>query len=284
MATTDTELQRRRRIAEQIDEAVGQHGAVTAVYVFGSVAAGHVDERSDVDVGVVCDPRIPSADARRELLAGLGSDWDIGYSEANPIWAAFDRGSVDGIPVELHYHTAHTVSAVLDQVVDRGAITTEEVPDRPYTVAGLAQRAWVLRDKEGVFAKWQRLTMVYPGKLKRNILDHYTPLLRDAVVELRSTAERRIGSVTFIFFLGQATDALTSVLFAVNDTYDPAERWAERTVLPTLARVPRDFSTRFRSILIGPFDDVGALDRAKAFEELAAEVLELVQNRPSPRV
>ena len=68
-------LQKRRAIAERIDHALGGLPEVTAVYVFGSVASGHADSRSDVDMGFVCSREIPRTSTRRGALAGVGSDW-----------------------------------------------------------------------------------------------------------------------------------------------------------------------------------------------------------------
>ena len=276
---TDLErhLDRRRVIARRIDHALGEHPDVTSVYVFGSVASGHIDDRSDVDISIVCQPAIPSPYDRAALLSTVSHGWRINHeSERNPIWEAFDKGVVDSIEVEIHWHTASTISEVLDAVINQGAISTERVPFRPYTVASMVQRAWLLRDKEGVFARWRDLTAVYPDRLKQNILNHYVPILRESIAELKSTAERRIGPGIYLFFLFQAMNSLTSVLFAVNELYDPADRWEEKTILPTLPKVPRDFISRFHHILRGPFDDAGALERAGLLESLSNDVLGLV--------
>ena len=47
----------------------------------------------------------------------------------------------------------------------------------------------------------------------------------------------------------------------------------ERTVLPTLTRVPKDFTAMLTNVLEGPFDDLGAIDRAKWCKQMANEVL-----------
>jgi hypothetical protein len=57
--------------------------------------------------------------------------------------------------------------------------------------------------------------------------------------------------------------------------YDPAERHAERVILPRLKRVPARFTARLTEVLQGPFDDAGAIYRARIFEKLAADVLTL---------
>jgi len=86
-------------------------------------------------------------------------------------------------------------------------------------------------------------------------------------------AERKLGPGHFIFHLDRAVDAAVSIIFALNEMYDPAERRAERVILPRLKRVPARFTARLTDVLQGPFDDVGALHRALIFEKLAADVL-----------
>ena len=85
------------------------------------------------------------------------------------------------------------------------------------------------------------------------------------------------GQACFLFFLTRADDALHSILYALNDLYDPAEKRAERTILPTLPNVPRDFLARYSYVLQGPFDDAGAMERARLFGELADEVLGMAE-------
>ena len=276
LSGVNTLLEKRRNIARRIDALLGEHPGVTSVYVFGSVASGHVDEQSDVDITLVCRSNILPLSVRKETLTSIGSDWQFDDPLLdNPIWDVQDNIVVDGIRVELHYQTAPAISNVLDQVVQNGATTTEKVPRRPYTVAALVQRAWLLRDKDGVFHRWLEQTEVYPQRLKLNILRHYAPILRDSVEEFKTSAERQLGPLVSHFFLFFGADALTSLLFALNEMYDPADRREERTILPTLPRVPRDFISRFTYVLEGPFDDPGALKRALAFEKLASEVLGL---------
>ena len=46
-------LEKRREVAKLISTRLEVHPDVIAVYVFGSVATGHIDDRSDVDMGEV---------------------------------------------------------------------------------------------------------------------------------------------------------------------------------------------------------------------------------------
>ncbi|HEV2121549.1 MAG TPA: hypothetical protein VGW38_02090, partial [Chloroflexota bacterium] len=171
------------------------------------------------------------------------------------------------------YQTVPWITEILDQVLHQGAITTTRVPFRPYTLPALLQRSLLLTDKEGIVAQWRQEVAVFPAALKRNLLAHFAPVLQEYVEELISGAERRLGPRHFLFFLDRAVDALISLLYALNDLYDPAERRAERCILPTLRRVPEGFIATLTDVLQGPFDDAGALYRAQRLQGLAWQVL-----------
>jgi hypothetical protein len=179
--------------------------------------------------------------------------------------------------VTLHYQTVPFITELFDEVISRGAITHRAVPFRPYTLPALLQRAWVLADNDGQVARWRQQAAVFPEALKRNLVSHFAPLLRAYVEELVAGAERRLGPRHFIFFLDRAVDALVGILFALNETYDPADRRTERVILPTLPRVPADFLPTLTDVLEGPFNDAGALCRGRLFERLASEVLRMAQ-------
>ena len=270
----NTALKERRQAAHKINNVLGKDPKVTSVYVFGSVATRDADERSDLDITFICQPDILPVSDRIEILSRIGRNWEFDSATLdNPIRGAVDIGLVDGIPVEVHYQTAPLISQVLDEVVNEGAISTATVPFRPYTVAGLIQRAWLLRDKDREFQTWLEQTKVYPQSLKLNLLRHFIPILRQTAEEFKYHAERRLGPHGCLFFLTQAADALTSILFALNEVYDPADRRQEHNILPALEHAPEDFCSRLQYVLEGPFDHPGAVERAHLFDRLAAEVL-----------
>ena len=284
MSDSGSLLAPRRAIARRIDRLLGERPEVSCVYVFGSVASGHVDERSDVDIAVVSPTETLPVSEWKGVLTQIGSRWRFDESNSDdPVWAGNalpatgDDGVVDGIRVEIVYQRASDISEVVDEVVNRGAITIGRVPFRPYTLVGMLRCAWLLRDKAGEFAGWLDQTKTYPGHLRRNILRHFVPILRENAEALKENAERRVGPGPQLFFLTRASDALTSILYALNDVYDPADKRAERTILPTLANAPRDFVARYGYVLEGPFDDAGALERSGAFSELAHEVVDMAK-------
>ena len=275
-----TNLEKRRNIARRINDLVVDDPRVTCVYVFGSVASGDADGLSDLDLTVVCKDQLLPVSSRLEVLATLGCLWEFDDPTLNnPIWDALDSGLVDGIRVEVHYQTALSISQLLEEVMNEGAIATATVPIRPYTVAGLVRRAWLLSDKDGIFKQWLEQTEVYPQALKVNILRHFMPILRQTAEEMSLQAQRKLGPLSFLYFLSKAGDALTSILFALNEIYDPADQRGYRTVLPFLDHTPSDLVKRLDHILQGPFDDSGAALRADLFHQLTTEVLTMAESQ-----
>jgi transposase-like protein/predicted nucleotidyltransferase len=272
-------LKERYEIACQLADLLGAHQAVSSVLVFGSVAHGDVDERSEVNLFIICRPEVIPIAERMRLLSQVGSGWCFGDQlNKNPPFATSDTdGIVDGIPVSLHYQTASWVSNVLREVLLKGALTTRLMPSRPYSLPALFQQGWLLLDKRKTVRKWRDQTQPFPWQLKLNLLRHYVPLLRENLEAIVADAERHLGPRLFLFHLNQAIDALISMLFAVNEVYEPGDHRAETNILPTLERVPRDFLTRFIEVLEGPFDEAGALYRARLFQQLAAEVLGMAE-------
>lgn len=166
---------------------------------------------------------------------------------------------------------------MLREVLLKGALTTRLMPSLPYTLPALFQQGWLLLDKKKVVRKWRDQAQPFPWQLKLNLLQHYVPVLRTNLEALVADAEWRFGSRLFLFHLNQAADALVSVLFAVNEVYEPGDRRAERTILPTLEKAPGDFLALFTEVLEGPFDERGMLYRARLFQQLAREALNIAE-------
>ena len=273
--STDILLRTRREIAQRVSEAFSSLPEVVCIFVHGSTATGSVDAQSDIDLTCVCADHILGLDERRSILSQLGVGWTLqDASLDNPIWAAYDSdGRIDAVLVSIHYQTASFIAHIIDQVIHHGVLATEEVPFRPYTLIGLLRQAWLLSDRHGLFRQWLAQTEEYPKKLQANILGHFVPLLRAHVTELVSTAERALGPRLFIFFLDRAIDAMTSILYALNERFDPADKRAEQTILPHLANLPSAFISQWNAVLEGPFDRSGMVERAHIFEHLTNEVL-----------
>lgn len=268
-------LQQRQAIAQQVASLFAIHPAVSSILVIGSVASGQVDERSDVDLLMLCRSEVLPGSERAHLLTQVGANWRFQERQANPLFGEADvDGLVDGVLVTVHYQTVAWIETVLCHVLEQGAITTEQMPFRPYTLPALLQRSWLLFDQDGLVQSWREQIRVFPAVLKTNLLHAFIPRLEEQREELVATAERDIGPRAFLFHLNGAVDALLQILFALNEVYDPADRRIEGVVLPTLPTLPQQFLPRLTQVLQGPFDVEGARYRARLFAELAQEVLQ----------
>jgi predicted nucleotidyltransferase len=269
------QLELRRHIALSVNQAIRDHPSVSAILVFGSVATGQVDERSDVDMLVICKS-IPKKVIRQNLLLQLSQRWQFDHPSSNELFPTIDEhGLIENVPVTLHYQRIAWIQTVLDQVVNTGAIKTRQLPFRPYTLAGLLQRSWLLSDRDALVKRWREKLVVYPDVLKENVINYFRPILIEQVEELVSNAERGIGSSVFIFNLNWAIDACIGILYAINGVYDSADRRAQHTIWPHLALAPKQFCKRLNDIMEGPFDKVTAVVKAREFKQLAKEILEL---------
>lgn len=271
------DLLRLRTATRRLGAALGAFPDVAAVLIFGSVASGTADSASDLDVLVVCRTAIPPVVERRRFLPTVGTDWTTVDNGGQQLFPACDRGRLaDGTRTEIHYQAAPWISAVLQEVLTAGAITTERLTLRPYTLPALLQRAWVLHDGDGLVERWREQARVYPPALRRNIFQHFAPILTEQVAEFVAAAERDLGPGVCIFHLSRAWDAMTSIVLAMNAVYDPADRRMHQTVIPALRVLPTDYAVRLSAILEGPFDGAGSRRSAGRLEQLAEETLALV--------
>jgi hypothetical protein len=263
-----------RAVAQRVGDAFASERDVSAILVFGSVASGAVDAFSDVDLLIISRSAVLPLTQRASILRSLGSNWRFGQpQEESPFCVVDADGQVSGELVSVHYQTVAWIDSVLSTVVTHGAITTAQLPFRPYTLPALLQRGWVLLDRDGDLTRWRDMSATYPPLLRRNIIRHVVPGLLEHVDELNRTAERDLGARSFIFFLNAAVDELTSLLFALNDVYDPADRRMHTIVVPFLPYLPASYVATMNDILEGPFDRDGARHRAKLLDRLATDAV-----------
>ena len=116
----------------------------------------------------------------------------------------------------------------------------------------------------------------YPAALKANLLGEALPIMTDGLAELRDYTRRNIGPSAFLFHLGRVCDAMVSVLYALNEHYDPATKRPEQ-VLRTLAVLPERFVDRFVCLLEGPFDPRSRPHVMDKLTRLVGEVMHLAQ-------
>jgi len=274
------ELSKRYAIACLIAGLLIAHKSVLSVIVLGALAQGSVDKNTGIDFLIICRSAIMSMNEREQALTQIGGTWLFGCQlHDNRVFADTDIGELvtENVQVNIHYQTTSWVSSTLKEVFVRDAMTIKHMPDYHYTFIAFLQRGWLLYDKRNVVRKWRESVVSFHRHLKVNVLEHLIPRLRQSQSELEVSAEHGFGPWVFLHYLDEAVDALISILFALNEVYEPEDRRVANNNLLILNKVPNAFLKRLTEVLEGPFDDKGALYRAQLFQHLTTEVLKMAE-------
>ena len=269
-----------RHLTQPILDALATMRGVVGIVCFGSYALGTADRHSDVDLLVLCHPSVMPVGTRQAILATLpatrcyhGQAGEMGWEEP---WAAVaDEVVLEAVTVDIVYQTRAWLTDVVEQVVTTGALSTSSMPFRPYTMLGLLDIGVVLYDPAGVIAGLRRRLRPYPAVLQANIVRAYEPLMMAGVAALHDYARRDIGPGAFLFHLVRVMDAMSGLLYAVNECYDPATKRGE-IALGQLPLLPEDGVRRLTGLLEGPFDAGGRRRVVAALATLVADVQRLI--------
>jgi hypothetical protein len=244
--------------AEAVVTALATVDAVRGIVCFGSYALGTTDAESDLDLYVICDPTVMPEAIRHCLLARIPGSTALYLHYTTPGWenawaSHVDRVTVEPLTFDIVYTTYDWLTHVVQRVRTEGALTLPEMPFRPYTVLGLLAHAIPLYDPHGVVDSLRAQLFPYPAALQVNLLCEFLPIMTDGLAELRTYTRRNIGPSAFLFHLGRVCDAMISVLYALNEHYDPATKRPEQE-LRKLTMLPERFVDRFVHLQEGPFD------------------------------
>lgn len=263
-------------VTQPIVQTLAQVNEVIAIICMGSYAFGTADAYSDIDLYVICDPHIISPSTRQSVLEQTGtvSSLQIQHELAgwDNQWAPqTDQLKLRQQPIDISYNTKMWLTTVVNKVITQGAISIPELTFRPYTMLGLLANAISLYDSEDFIKNIIAQLYPYPQKLKQNILAEFMPQLEDSLTELQNFVLRDIDNAAFLFHLSRFCDALTSILYAINEVYDPAVKRSMLT-LSKLDRMPTNFLACYEAILVGPFDRPGRQSVIETLAEMVDEI------------
>ncbi|HUS47582.1 MAG TPA: nucleotidyltransferase domain-containing protein [Phycisphaerae bacterium] len=271
----------------EVVSCLAESNEVKGILCFGSFATATADEHSDIDLFVVCDPQVISPADRRRILQGLPAVSDLrldhvspGFdNQWNPHSARFHLGRD---LFEVVYNTADWLRAVVKAVAKEGKASVPELPFRPYTMLGMLDNSIILHDPESFLGELIEGLYPYPKKLKAGLIRDSLAVLDEALADLADYHRRRIGNSAFLFHLNRMNDALTTLLFAINEKYDPANKRVEHD-LGQLRLLPANFLPRYSKILAGPFDEKGRSKVVEEYTRLLAEAKRLANDVPRSR-
>ena len=259
-----------------IVENLAKLKGVEAILCFGSYAMGTFDEYSDLDLFVFCEPEIVPASDRRCVLKSVEDVTDFEDSQGALGWdnqwsPQVDRFYVNETRFEISYNTVDWIGTVVKRVTQESATSILEQKFRPYTMLGLLENGIVLYDPGSFLRSLIDCLYPYPVQLKGRLILDSLDTLKDCLAELKDGVKRGIGLTFFHFFFHRICDALYTLLFAVNEKYDPAVKRPE-VEYEKLSILPPNFLERYTKLLEGPFDTPG---RLRTVQELATFVTEI---------
>ncbi len=135
---------------------------------------------------------------------------------------------------------------------------------------GLLANSVILLDPEAVLHRMKSELYPYPPRLKHALLQESMPTLKESLGEMRNYVDRGIGNTAFHFHLERLLEALGTIVFALNERYDPAAKRMEQTYA-TMSSLPQDFLTRYNRVLEIPLTGDGRRKVVSELETLTKE-------------
>ena len=261
-------------------ESLARLEGVRAILCFGSYAMGTFDEYSDLDLFAFCEPEVVSASERRRILEGIP---DVSHFEESHTAAGWDNQwspqidhfRVSGTQFEISYNTVDWIRTLVRRVTQEGATSIPEQKFRPYTMLGLLENGIILYDPCSFLKGLISDLYPYSARLKRRLISDSLHTLKDCFAELKDGIKRGFGLTFFHFFFYRMCDALYTLLFAVNEKYDPAVKRSE-VEYEKLSLLPPNFLERYLKLLEGPFNENGRQRAIRELETLITEIEMLI--------
>ena len=257
-------------------ESLARLEGVKAILCFGSYAMGTFDEYSDLDLFAFCEPEIVPAADRQRVLKSVEGVTDFENSQGALGWdnqwsPQVDQFCMNETRFEISYNTVTWIRTVVKRVTQEGATSIPEQKFRPYTMLGLLENGIVLYDPNSFLRHLIDCLYPYPVQLKGRLISNSLDTLKDCLAELKDGVKRGFGLTFFHFFFNRMCDALYTLLFAINERYDPATKRPE-VAYEKLDILPPNFLERYTTLLEGPFDKNGRERAIRDLETLVTEI------------
>jgi predicted nucleotidyltransferase len=264
-----------RKIANPVVEALSKLESVKGIVCFGSYATGTFDKHSDMDLYVFCHPKIMPSSSRKSVLEKIEGITELQLDHAEFDWdnqwcPKGDRFKLHNLLFDITYNTVGWIQTVVKKVKE-GETSIPELKFRPYTILGLLDNSLILYDPESMLKRIKSHLYPFPPKLKSALLTQGISVFKDSLADLQDYVKRGIGNTAFHFQLERIVDAIGTIMFALNERYDPATKRAEEAFLK-LKNVPEHFTERYNGILATPLSDQG---RKKVVKELVTLFVEI---------
>jgi hypothetical protein len=266
--------------SKPVVDALATLESVRGIVCYGSRAMATSDEHSDIDLFVLCEPDIVPSQFREECLRQIGGATSIEIgpeSQWVDQWCPkHDRLCVNGTDFDVIYNTVGWIRSVVRGVTELGATSLDECRFRPYGTLAMLENCVVLYDPASVLQELRAKIYPYPAKLKEDLLAEGRATLADSLGELKNYVARDIGNTAFLFHLSRTLDAIGTILFALNERYNPATKRVEESYRH-LSIVPADFLGRYDTMLQTPLTSEGREQIVEGLESLVKELGDMAE-------
>lgn len=234
-----------KNIREMINE-FSTLNEVEGILLAGSHATETNDKESDYDIYIYASKEIPLKE--RKII----TDKYCSYMELNnTFWETEDDGFMkeDNTPVEIIYRELSWI----DGMLQRTLLKCEA--DIGYTTCFWSNfiNSIIFYDKKGILNKLQnKYNVIYPDKLKKNIVKNNYPLLKLQIPSYYNQIKKALKRCDLIS-INHRTAALFAsyfdIIFAVNEMPHPGEKKLIKIINDKNLKVPQDMEININNIL-----------------------------------
>jgi hypothetical protein len=237
-------------LARKLADEFKSYAQVEAVTLSGSRTSGaSVDARSDIDLFVYTeDGRFP-LEARKAVVERSGgatrANLGLTFWGDGDVW--FDAQS--GVEVDVVYPSQRSIEEALERVL------RQHRPSGGYSTCAWhsVRSAQILFDRRGWFGRLQAgCDQPYPPELRRAIIAHNFPILRDFIPSYRYNVEKSLPRNDLIFINNEVTWLLASyfdVLFAFNQVLHPGSKRLLEHAARLCPRLPQGMAAQVTEVL-----------------------------------
>ncbi len=217
----------RRDISEQVGQFYTDNPNVVVVIVGGSVARGHSDCYSDIDLGVFWH-QAPTMQDRQQVIAGAGADlvrlYD--YDRHERVWSDdfmigrdATKQPYTGILVEVSHYMTDFVEQTIHQVIDE--FSTDELAHN--LIAGIVY-GLPLHGAQAL-ETWQAQLVRYPRELRAAMVKRYGVI--DHFWRWQMYLDRGQNLLQMYQSFTQVQEQMLRVLLGLNGVFYNNFKWIE---------------------------------------------------------
>jgi hypothetical protein len=259
----------RLALAQQLASNYRANPKVAAVIVEGSVARGHADRFSDIDLAVFWEAA-PTEQERRDIInRARGRHVQLDPSnEDEACWS--DTYEVDGDIIDVRHVGVEATRRILVDVLERYDPSLSKQQHLATLLSALP-----LADSSSLLTHWQQQARVYPRELSMAMVRAH--LLFRPAWEQEKLAERSDLLALYESFCTVEKHMLL-VLMGLNRIYYPGWQWVDR-LMEQMPLAPVKFASRFKQVF--GIVSIDPLAGVYQLHELVEETFSLVESHLS---